>query len=328
VCPCRVYRLPAWVRACGGEGVAAAVLAASGECGRAERAAVRSPVRSAACFSAPRPPARNATQSGASASSGATFERDPLAPPKFAPIDVKQVIGRDKLQFSSPGAARTARFSTNYQANLKEKSTFPQSLRAYREACSICRWCGLLSAEGNSWYFYLLSLRGEAMLTKMQIQITSIESRLIPVRRANGRRLGRGIQPRHRDPMAKCRDVRNRGLIVNVDPTNTIGTVVTAVGAIGGIILMALGGDGNEIALQKTPKWSEPVQIGPGNELGEHSVGYFAWRIRQRRNRLGKIAERRPDILTREVRGTSRNVMVPSRIRVLDGNVNRRSPWL
>ena len=59
------------------------------------------------------------------------FERDPLAaPPEFAPINVKHMIGKDKFQFRSPGADRTGRFSTNYQANLKEKSTFPQSLRA------------------------------------------------------------------------------------------------------------------------------------------------------------------------------------------------------
>src|SRR6516164_8829604 len=44
-----------------------------------------------------------------------------------------------------------------------------------------------------------------------------------------------------------------------------------------------------EIRLEKTPKWAEPMQIGPRNELGEHSVGSFARRIRQRRNRLGKI---------------------------------------
>jgi hypothetical protein len=31
------------------------------------------------------------------------FECDPLAvPPEFAPIDVKQVIGKDKFQFHSP----------------------------------------------------------------------------------------------------------------------------------------------------------------------------------------------------------------------------------
>jgi len=68
------------------------------------------------------------------------FERDPLAvPPELAPIDVKQVIGKDKFQFQSPGADRVARVSTNYHANPKEKPIFPQSLRAECAACFISR---------------------------------------------------------------------------------------------------------------------------------------------------------------------------------------------
>jgi hypothetical protein len=50
-----------------------------------------------------------------------------------------------------------------------------------------------------------------------------------------------------------------------------------------------------DIGLEKLSPLSEPVQVGSGNELGEPAVGTVAGRVRQRRNGLGKIAERRPD---------------------------------
>ena len=56
-----------------------------------------------------------------------------------------------------------------------------------------------------------------------------------------------------------------------------------------------------EIGLEKLSTVSEPVQVGPGNELGEPAVGTVARWVRQGRNGFGKIAERRPDGVERPI---------------------------